>query len=197
MISASEIDIYSQNNKLLLKNINIEANSRDIIAISGPNGCGKSTLLRNLAGLEGNQKGITRKISLSEISYIPTRPLDLLLPWATVNYNTNFFRGDKICQSIDIFFDTIQYKHSDIKNIEVYKLSSGQQCLVALFCALLNDKKLLICDEIFSSLSVVLRKNIANLLKNSCYTIILTMHDVNFVRDISAKIINVDNNIVE
>ena len=37
--------------------LNLHANARDLICLTGTNGCGKSTLLRTLAGLQKPLKG--------------------------------------------------------------------------------------------------------------------------------------------
>lgn len=48
---------YSYENNIVLKNINLEFNKGDIIAIVGKNGSGKSTLLKVIAGLYKPKKG--------------------------------------------------------------------------------------------------------------------------------------------
>ena len=44
--------IKKNQKKVLFKDINLSANSGELVALVGKNGIGKSTLLRNIAGLQ-------------------------------------------------------------------------------------------------------------------------------------------------
>ncbi len=41
----------------VIKNVNVDVEDREFVALVGPSGCGKSTLLRMIAGLETISSG--------------------------------------------------------------------------------------------------------------------------------------------
>jgi len=172
------------------------------MVFSGPNGCGKSTLLRYLAGLEAQPDGSKFSAFLDEAAYIPTRPLDLLLPWATVSENVNFFnmlaavRKSRLDKYMPVDSgSSLGYCLDEYMDHYVYKLSSGQQALLAIYCALLQKAPILIADEIFSTLSERLRKKVANFLSNLGLTIICASHDSVFSENLGAEIYELDSHI--
>lgn len=62
---------FSYNQDEVLKNINLNYESKDFLAIVGPNGGGKSTLLKLILGLLNSQKNINfENLSLKDIGYV-------------------------------------------------------------------------------------------------------------------------------
>ena len=55
--NVSKIYKDEENSYVALKNINLECNKREFIAILGPSGCGKSTLLNLIMGISDITKG--------------------------------------------------------------------------------------------------------------------------------------------
>ncbi|MDB9958626.1 ATP-binding cassette domain-containing protein, partial [Oceanospirillaceae bacterium] len=51
-LKLSNIDKSYGNGVCVLKDINLDINSGELLVFVGPSGCGKSTLLRMIAGLE-------------------------------------------------------------------------------------------------------------------------------------------------
>lgn len=202
MIKGEGVSVNSPDGRLLLNNIDFLLEKGERLAFTGPNGCGKSTLLREIAGLEENSRGIIREIDMTEISYIPTRPLDLLLPWNTVQDNIFFFselakkQWPEINQFNNDFGKSFGYDLEPAKEKEVYKLSSGQQALLAILCAMIKRPKLIVSDEIFSTLSKDLRSSVANVFLVKEFTIVLATHDNDFIQSINARNIQLDKNIV-
>jgi ABC-type nitrate/sulfonate/bicarbonate transport system ATPase subunit len=79
----------------------------------------------------------------------------LLLPWGSVARNISFFLTAKPSTelgSLSEFFAEVEYAPGNMErflNTEVYKLSSGQQTILAVYCALARSPRLLVADEIF------------------------------------------------
>ncbi|HHJ18484.1 MAG TPA: ATP-binding cassette domain-containing protein [Gammaproteobacteria bacterium] len=193
MISATNLSVKSPDGKLLLHNVSFEVASGERLAFTGPNGCGKSTLLRCISGLEEGPLGLSRNIRDDQISYLPTRPLDLLLPWATVEENMKFFyelasSNGKVSMSLDSlsYGSSLGYDLRPYRGCEVYKLSSGQQAILAIFCAMMRDYELLVADEIFSTLSEPLRKSVAKVLRELSVGLICASHDSDFLEEVGA-----------
>lgn len=204
MIDVDALDVFSSDGRLLLERLTFRLGKNDRLAFIGPNGCGKSTLLRCIAGLEGQVNKIKRGLTLSEIIYLPTRPLDLLLPWGSVRENINFFGclGNKrakkggACETLSDFFKELNYSSGDDERFlatEVYRLSSGQQALLAIYCALSQQPMLLIADEIFSTLSEQLRSGVAKKIIKQNLTILCATHDTDFINDLDAQVFCLDS----
>lgn len=199
MTKINNLNLYSPNNRLLLENLSFSIVPKRKLVFSGPNGCGKSTLLRFLAGLEIQPNVGKFATFLDEAVYLPTRPLDLLLPWATVTENINFFNmlaTNRKCRlEVGMPADSgrsLGYCLEEYWGHYVYKLSSGQQALLAIYCALLQNAPVLIADEIFSTLSEQLRKTVANFLAALGMTIICASHDSEFSKNLGADIYELD-----
>lgn len=192
--------LKSPDGNILLKNISFEIQSGNRLVFYGPNGCGKSTLLRYIAGLEPQDEAEQVGLQFDNLVYLPARPLDLLLPWLTVTNNIHLF--SKLAKQnspkqhfnlpIDFFKRFIESNLKTLENAEVYKLSSGQQAILAIYCALLQEADLLVADEIFATLSEASRQNLADYLREQGITIICASHDSNFLQRLNAKIINLE-----
>lgn len=204
MIEVNALDVHSPDGRLLLEHLSFKLGESDRLAFTGPNGCGKSTLLRCIAGLEGQANNINRSsLSLTETAYLPTRPLDLLLPWGSVRENIDFFRSavNKRTKKSEIetfsdFFRALDYSPGDedrFHTTEVYRLSSGQQALLAIYCALSQLPKLLIADEIFSTLSEQLRSKVAKRLLEQNLAIVCATHDTDFIKNLNARVFDLDD----
>ncbi len=199
MIKVEGIDIHTPDGKILLEDISFEATSGSRLAFYGPNGCGKSTLLRYLAGIEKQNHNNGKKVILTESIYLPTQPLNILIPWLTVADNLKLFfslatQDEGIdCQTLLAKYEqSLEYELSIYKQMAVYKLSSGQQALFAVFCAIIQNPLVLVADEIFSTLSEELRIKLADYLKNLNMIIIFATHDSDFISHLSAKTINLE-----
>lgn len=203
MTKINNLNLYSpQHDRLLLKDLSFTISHGTKMVFSGPNGCGKSTLLRFLAGLEIQPEGRKFSAFLDYAAYIPTRPLDLLLPWATVSENVNFFnmlaasRENRLDKGMPADFgNSLGYCLDEYLDHYAYKLSSGQQALLAIYCALLQKAPILIADEIFSTLSERLRKKVASFLSTLGLTIICASHDSVFSDNLGAEIYELDPHI--
>lgn len=202
MISFKIYELQSPDGKILLKNISFEILPGNRLAFYGPNGCGKSTLLRYIAGLEPQDQAEQVGVQFDNVAYLPTRPLDLLLPWLTVTDNIHLFsklakqNSPKRHSNLTLNYrGFIGYDLKTLGNAEVYKLSSGQQAILAIYCALLQEADLLVADEIFATLSEALRQKLADYLREQGITIICASHDSNFLKQLNAKIVDLEQHI--
>lgn len=202
MIEGHNICVRSPDGRTLLKGVDFKLLTGKRLAFSGPNGCGKSTLLRAIAGLEEDSFGIIRRIAVDQMSYVPTRPLDLLLPWGTVResidlfYNLALNRGVAYLSINNDYGKSLGYDLSPMADREVYKLSSGQQAILAIFCALIQKPEVLVADEIFSTLSEKLRLSLASAIKETGITLVCATHDSDFIDAIDAQVIQLDDHVV-
>ena len=180
-------------NKTILKNIDLDCKTGEIIGIFGRNGTGKSTLLKLIFGIikadsisiEINSEIIhQKKIILSKkIGYLPQ---DTFLP-----------KERKVRDIIPLFYpngddqDKIFYSPqvSSFEKIKVGKLSLGQlRYLELLIIGNLNHQFLML-DEPFSMIEPIYKDVIKDLLLDFKKTkgIILTDHYYNDVLEITDK----------
>ncbi len=166
----------------------------------GYSGCGKTTALRAIAGLEPTRHGIvslnnqqlTARTARSSFAVAPAkRGMGMvfqdyaLFGHLSVAKNIAFglnkwSNADKKARVAEMLRLVELTEHADKRPNE---LSGGQQQRVALARALAPKPKLLLLDEPFSNLDVVLRESLAmsvrDILKRTNTTAILVTHDQN------------------
>jgi ABC-type nitrate/sulfonate/bicarbonate transport system ATPase subunit len=202
MIRADNLDVRTPEGSLLLRNVRFSVGEHERVALVGPNGCGKSTLLRVVSGLlpKGAKIGLTSPTPMS-IAYLPTRPLDLLLPWESVRANAYFFnalskRKAAVANLLGELPMDVGYDLCPYGDIPAYATSSGQQAMLAIQCALLQRKPVLVADEIFGTLAKSLRMRVADSLRQMGLTILCASHDEDLVRSLDARVVSLEEFIV-
>lgn len=182
----------SFNDKLVLKNINLEINDGEIISILGKSGCGKSTTLQLIAGLIKPDSGDILFNNKSVLN-LSTGKRDAvivfqdyrLFPHMTVFQNIEFGmkmrkvpkneRKEKVYKLLELV------KLDNIANKYPSNLSGGQSQRVAIARTLAVNPKVLLLDEPFSNLDINLRNEmrefVLNLQKKLKITTILVTHD--------------------
>jgi len=152
-----------------LRNINLEIDNGEFLAVIGRSGCGKSTLLRLIAGLirptTGNLLVGGEEVTgpRRDVAMVFQRPA--LLPWRTVL--------DNVLLPIEIFRQK-RSVHRDraIHLLEMtglegfakrlpHELSGGMQQRVSLCRALIQQPKVMLMDEPFSALDALTREELA------------------------------------
>ena len=152
----------------VLKNINLDIKTGELIVFVGPSGCGKSTLLRMIAGLE--------KITAGDFTIDGVRMNDVppaqrgiamvfqsyaLYPHMTVRENMSF--ALKIAKKPQAEIDAAVNKAAKILQLTPYldrlpkALSGGQRQRVAIGRSIVRDPKVYLFDEPLSNLDAALR----------------------------------------
>ncbi len=151
---------HSYDNFEVMRDINLEIPSGQIICIVGPSGCGKSTLLRFIGGLERPQFGRVLQIGappagcLNPLTYIFQD--FALLPWRTVSGNISLVLEDHGIRGADataIINDVLERtKLSDFAKALPKQLSGGMKQRVAIARALAVKPAVMLMDEPLSAL---------------------------------------------
>ncbi|MCL1924886.1 MAG: ABC transporter ATP-binding protein [Defluviitaleaceae bacterium] len=197
----------SYKSRLILENISLSFNEKDIIVIVGQNGAGKSTLLSILAGFTKPDSGISN-IDKSIISFIPQK--DSLFEDLTVKDNLKFWSACGGAKKINttklkITQETKKPKNNEDKKSEnfiellgineyekkkVKDLSGGMKKRVAICSALAQNPKIIIMDEPFSGLDMFYKNELFKTIKmlnglGKC--IIYTSHNVDEIFALESK----------
>ncbi|AFR69799.1 ABC transporter ATP-binding protein [Brachyspira pilosicoli] len=192
LISAKNIE-KKFNKNIILKDVSLDINKGEVIALVGPNGSGKTTLINILLGILKADKG---ELKINIENYKKHIGLQL--------QSTPFFEGYNVKDNILMFSALYDIKMSDeeIESIlnkynlnpktPAIKLSGGEQKKLAIMIATMQNPDLLIFDEPTASLDPRERYNIKNMIlelaKNN-KTILFTSHDLEEVEDIASKIV--------
>ena len=188
-------DIYitfDNEDKEVLRGVNLQISEGEMLGIIGPSGCGKSTTLKIIAGLLRPDKG-NFYIDNQIMNHIPVEKRGtvivfqdyLLFPHLTVIENIEFglkMRGIKPeirRKRAKDLLNLIQLEDSDKKY--PHELSGGQQQRVAIARGLAVEPKLLLLDEPFCNLDLRLREDMRNFVhdiqRKLKITTILITHD--------------------
>ena len=197
-----------ENERFILKDINLEIHSGEIISILGPSGCGKTTLLRIIAGLE-KQTGGTIKINNNIISNkrysMPPEKRNIglvvqeraLFPHLNVLKNVTFGIQD-LKERNDIALNYLKlFKIDQLKNKYPHEISGGEQQRVALARAMAPNPNILLLDEPFNALDDKLKNELHNetkkIFKDKDATVLIVSHDKEEAHFFSDRFITINN----
>jgi iron(III) transport system ATP-binding protein len=177
----------------VLAELDLNLESGELLCVLGPSGSGKSTLLKLVAGLESLQAGTisfgTQEITPEHCPPPEARPIGLvfqehaLFPHLTVAQNVGFGLAHLSAQERESRVQSLleQIELQDLAGRMPATLSGGQQQRVALARALAPQPAVLLLDEPFASVDVLLktrlREEMRGILKTLGSTSILVTHD--------------------
>ncbi|MSU88504.1 ATP-binding cassette domain-containing protein [Rhodobacteraceae bacterium 2CG4] len=152
----------------VLKDINLDISTGELVVFVGPSGCGKSTLLRMIAGLERITAGAL-EIDGVLVNDIPPAQRGIamvfqsyaLYPHMTVYDNMAFAlriarkKDDEVRAAVTAAADKLQL--SGLLDRLPKELSGGQRQRVAIGRSIVRDPKVYLFDEPLSNLDAALR----------------------------------------
>ncbi|WP_413519849.1 ABC transporter ATP-binding protein [Psychrobacter glacincola] len=192
--------VVGYDDTIVVNGLSLDLQQGEIGCFLGYSGCGKTTALRAIAGLEESRGGkitlndqrLTEQAARVSFAVAPAkRGMGMvfqdyaLFGHLSVAKNIAFglnkwSAADKKARVSEMLALVELSEHADKRPNE---LSGGQQQRVALARALAPKPKLLLLDEPFSNLDVVLREslamNVRDILKRTNTTAILVTHDQN------------------
>lgn len=186
---------YDKRDEVLLKNINLDINKGDKIAILGESGCGKSTLLKLMMRFWDVNKG-NISIDNKNVESIPTKTLrksQSLVTQETFLFNDTIKNNIKIgnidatlddvinaCKkaSIHEFVNTLPNGYETNVGELGGNLSSGEKQRLGIARAFLHNADILILDEPTSNLDTLNEAEILKSINNECIdkTVIMVSH---------------------
>lgn len=148
----------------VLRDFHLEVGAGEIVCLLGPSGCGKTTLLNITAGLLPPDAG--RVHVQGRLGYVFQEPR--LLPWRTVHDNIAFGLKAMGMPSMERDARVEDYVArmglAGAARLYPHQLSGGMRQRVALARALIIEPDVLLLDEPFKSLDVLLRLDLLGLL---------------------------------
>lgn len=184
---------FSYGPRTILSDLSLSLNAGEIGTLIGSSGSGKSTLFKLVTGLHAPDLGTVQinghPSNHSQVSCMMQE--DLLLPWRTVVGNiTLISEFGKSKPSPDNLIEEVGL--TTYRDHFPEQLSGGMRQRVALARALLQNKPLLLLDEPFGALDVILREQMYELLrkirKKYGTTMLMVTHDFRDATSLSDKI---------
>ncbi|WP_294065596.1 amino acid ABC transporter ATP-binding protein [uncultured Fusobacterium sp.] len=190
---------YSES-EMILKNVNLEIEKGEVISIIGASGGGKSTLLRCLIGLEEIDSGTVVVPEKNKMGMV-FQSFNLF-PHMTAlqNIMESLIVVDKMEKSKakEIALDLLEKVGlKERANFYPKALSGGQKQRVAIARALAKNPELLLFDEPTSALDPEMVKEVESVIEElrntSNITMVIVSHEIDFVNQISDRIIVMEN----
>lgn len=200
----------------VLKGIDFQADTGEVIVIIGPSGMGKSTFLRCINYIERPEKGIIEidnvKVDAEKCTEKEIKQLRLKTSMVFQNYN--MFKNKTVIENVMLPMTSVQKIEKEIAKekalqyldqvglldkVNEYpsRLSGGQQQRVGIARAMAVNPKLILLDEPTSSLDPELVLGILDILRNLANehkrTMIIVTHEMSFAKEIADRIIFMDD----
>ena len=208
----------------VLKDISIEVNEGEVVAIIGPSGSGKSTFLRCATLLENMDEGTLsycgESATINEsgaAQYVDKKKLHSIREnFGLVFQNFNLFPHFSVLKNVIDAPINVQkrdkaevtaearelLKKVGLENKEDSypgQLSGGQQQRVAIARALAMNPKMLFFDEPTSALDPEITAGILKLLRelaNEKMTMVIVTHEIDFARNVADRVIFMDGGVI-
>ena len=200
----------------VLKGIDFQADTGEVIVIIGPSGMGKSTFLRCINYIERPEKGIIEidnvKVDAEKCTEKEIKQLRLKTSMVFQNYN--IFKNKTVIENVMLPMTSVQKIEKEIAKekalqyldqvglldkVNEYpsRLSGGQQQRVGIARAMAVNPKLILLDEPTSSLDPELVLGILDILRNLANehkrTMIIVTHEMSFAKEIADRIVFMDD----
>lgn len=199
-----------------LKNINLNINSGELIALLGPSGSGKTSLLRIIAGLEVADEGSIYfdDQNITSVNIKERKVGFVFQHYALFSHMTVFdniayglkVRPKKLRPSKQEIYEKVHellrlVKLEGLHDRFPSQLSGGQRQRVALARALAVEPKVLLLDEPFGALDAKVRKDLRRWLRKLHdevnITSIFVTHDQEEALDVSDRIVVMNEGKIE
>jgi polar amino acid transport system ATP-binding protein len=193
----------------VLKGIDLNVESGEVIAIIGKSGSGKSTLLRCINGLENFQQGRIVIDGLLLEAKNADKMRDLRQKVGMIFQNFNLFPHLSVAENIMIAPRLVKKTSRDALEKQAQSLlarvgladkthafpenlSGGQQQRVAIARALAMQPLILLCDEITSALDPELVGEVLKVVETLAQegmTLLMVTHEMSFAKRVANRII--------
>ncbi len=180
--------------KCVLKNLSLEVNDGEIVALVGKNGAGKSTLIRTVSGILSPDSGTVQIEPESKIGILMGGDVNLyknLTPYEIIRYfgKLHDMKPDEIHSRIDELDRILNIK--SFLNTYSHKLSRGMKQKVGLAVSIIHKPDVMLLDEPSTGLDVEAANDVLNFikcLKSDKKTILIATHNLFEIFELSDSI---------
>ena len=209
----------------VLKDISLDVNEGEVVAIIGPSGSGKSTLLRCATLLESMDRGTLSYEGVSATTNSLQNPTEYVTgsdlsavknKFGLVFQNFNLFPHFSVIKNITDAPIHVQKKSKeeayatarkllkkvgleDKENAYPSQLSGGQQQRVAIARALAMNPRILFFDEPTSALDPEITAGILKVLKDLAQekmTMVIVTHEIDFAKKVADRVVFMDGGVI-
>jgi polar amino acid transport system ATP-binding protein len=193
----------------VLKGIDLQVQTGEVIAIIGKSGSGKSTLLRCINGLENFQSGTLIVDHQALLHHDAHAMRELRQKVGMIFQSFNLFPHLRVGANIMLAPGLVKQKDKSSAKLDAIQLlervglgekfdawpdqlSGGQQQRVAIARALAMSPQILLCDEITSALDPELVGEVLRVVESLAdegMTLLMVTHEMNFARKVADRVI--------
>lgn len=192
------------------EHLNMDVQSREILALVGGSGSGKTTLLRHILGLQRARAGTIKVFGKPIESYTGAQRIALTRRWGMLFQSGALFSALPVFDNVALPLREVHYLPEDlIRDVVLMRLawvgltvqdamlmpsdlSGGMIKRVALARALSLDPELLFLDEPTAGLDPQRSDEFVALIKSLHqqlgFTVIMVTHDLDTIRDLSTRV---------
>jgi polar amino acid transport system ATP-binding protein len=193
----------------VLKGIDLQVQTGEVIAIIGKSGSGKSTLLRCINGLENFQSGTLFVDHQALLHHDAHAMRELRQKVGMIFQSFNLFPHLRVGENIMLAPSLVKQTDKSSAKLDAIQLlervglgekfdawpdqlSGGQQQRVAIARALAMSPQILLCDEITSALDPELVGEVLRVVESLAdegMTLLMVTHEMNFARKVADRVI--------
>ncbi|MEW5758700.1 MAG: metal ABC transporter ATP-binding protein [Candidatus Omnitrophota bacterium] len=200
------------NNNIILDNVNLHVNCREVVAVVGPNGAGKTTLLRTILGEIPYKGTISFRINSKEskkprIGYVPQKlQFDFNSPISVADFTASatsrypVWTGitKELLVKIKDVLSLFSTEH--LLNRKIGELSGGELQRVLLAIAMTPKPDILLLDEAVSAVDAeglsAFYSIVNELKKKYDIAVILVTHDLAGISSCADRIILLNHSVI-
>lgn len=202
MLELKNVSKIYNDSKVALQNINLKLADTGFVLINGKSGSGKTTLLNLIGNIILPSKGevIYNNKNISDIKKYTYKYINYIFQ------DYNLFSSLNVLENIRFLNKNANkeliknFQIEDILDKKVNEISGGEARRVAVIRSIINNSKIILCDEPTASLDLDNEKKILELLKEKSKNslVIVVSHHLDVIKPYADRIITLENgNVIE
>ena len=205
-----------KNGVTAIANVSLSIDKGEFVFVTGASGCGKSTFIKMLYREEKPTKGIVMVGGINVAKLYNSKVYKLRRKLGIVFQDFKLLPKLTVYENVAFGLENLGMKNSEIKKKTLValervglkekirsfpnQLSGGEQQRVCIARAIVNEPKLLICDEPTGNLDPKTSKEIVKVInsinKEMGTTVIMVTHDKEIVNSMKKRVITLDQGVV-